>query len=82
VVSIPANIAEGHGRATTGEYIQHLGIAYASLMEVETHLQIAERLGLIKTEQLTDALHATREIGRMTNVLLCRLRQRRHNRQP
>jgi four helix bundle protein len=41
-VSVPANIAEGQGRNHTKEFINHLSIAYGSLMEIETHLQIAE----------------------------------------
>jgi four helix bundle protein len=43
-VSIPSNIAEGHGRATRGEYIQFLGQACGSLCEVQTQLFIAHRL--------------------------------------
>jgi len=41
-VSVPANIAEGQGRQHTKEFIQHLSIAYGSLAELETHLQIAQ----------------------------------------
>jgi len=37
-VSVPANIAEGQGRNHTREFINHLSMAYGSLMEVETHL--------------------------------------------
>ena len=40
-VSVPANIAEGHGRRSIREYCQHLSVAYGWLMELETHLQIA-----------------------------------------
>ena len=43
-VSIPANIAEGHERQHSKEFLQHLSIAYGSLGEMETLVQIAERL--------------------------------------
>ena len=45
--SIPANIAEGYGRDQSGSYIQFLKIAQGSARELETHLLIAERVGLI-----------------------------------
>ncbi len=43
-VSIPANIAEGHARDSTREYLQHVSIAQGSLAELETHLILAESL--------------------------------------
>lgn len=44
-VSIPSNIAEGHSRKGTREYVYHLGIARGSLAEMETQLLLAESLG-------------------------------------
>lgn len=51
-VSIPANIAEGYGRLHRGDYVHHLAIARGSLMELETHLCIAVRLGFVTAEQM------------------------------
>ena len=50
-VSIPSNIAEGHGRATKGEFLQFLGHARGSLCEVQTQIFIARRLTYITLEQ-------------------------------
>lgn len=68
-VSIPANIAEGRERQHSKEFIQHLSIAYGSLAELETHIQIAERLTYIDMNQLKKLLDKTAEIGRMLNGL-------------
>ena len=44
-VSVPSNIAEGAARGSLLDYIRFLHIARGSLSEVDTQLQIAERLG-------------------------------------
>jgi|ERR1051326_626696 four helix bundle protein len=76
IVSVPANIAEGQGRNHTNELINHLSIAYGSLMEVETDLQIAARLNYINEDLLQGLLIRTNEIGRMPNGLMQSLRRR------
>ncbi|HZG51052.1 MAG TPA: four helix bundle protein [Pyrinomonadaceae bacterium] len=43
-VSIPANIAEGQGRRSKTEFKQFLGHARGSLLEPDTHLELALRL--------------------------------------
>src|SRR5258707_5513132 len=44
-VSIPSNIAEGHGRLTRGEWRQFLGQARGSTLEMQTQLILSRRLG-------------------------------------
>ncbi|HEU0007149.1 MAG TPA: four helix bundle protein, partial [Terriglobia bacterium] len=70
VVSIPANIAEGHGREHLGDYMHHLSMANGSLMELETHFFLAERLGYLKVESLNRLLDQTAEVGRMLAGLI------------
>jgi four helix bundle protein len=68
-VSIPANIAEGQGRQHEREFLQHLAIAYGSLAEVETHVQIARRLEYVDGERENPMLERAARIGRMLNGL-------------
>jgi len=68
-VTIPANIAEGRARKHSKEFIQHLSIAYSSLAELETHIQIAQRLNYISSADTKQLLEQSAEIGRMINGL-------------
>ncbi len=54
--SVAANIAEGYGREATGAYIHHLKIAQGSLKELETHIILSSRVGLIEAHHLQSAL--------------------------
>jgi len=49
--SIPANIAEGYGRGQRRTFIQFLRIAQGSLKELETHLALSTRVGLLQTAE-------------------------------
>lgn len=64
-VSVPANIAEGHGREHLGDYLRHLSVANGSLMELETDLLIAARLSYLKTDEVEPVLALASEVGRM-----------------
>jgi four helix bundle protein len=68
-VSIPSNIAEGHGRSSTKAYVNHLMIAHGSLMELETQLILSARLDYCSTEESQATLKTTEEIGRMIQGL-------------
>ncbi|HYP00783.1 MAG TPA: four helix bundle protein [Pyrinomonadaceae bacterium] len=69
-VSIPANIAEGQGRRLTKEFQQFLAHARGSLLELDTHLELALRLHYLNTEQHGAVQHKVDEVGRLLNGLL------------
>ena len=75
-VSVPANIAEGHGRQHLGDYLHHLSVATGSLMELETHLIIANKLLYIKERDLEPVLLRTAELSRMLAGLTKSLRNK------
>jgi len=77
VTSIPANIAEGWGRGSTGEYIQSLTVARGSLMEVETHLIVACNLHLVSALAFAPLSKEIEEIGKMLNALIGALKSRK-----
>ncbi len=67
--SIPANIAEGNGRAHTKEYLNHLSIARGSLAELETHLILSKEVELLKEAECQKCLALADEISRMLSAL-------------
>lgn len=74
--SIPANIAEGWGREGTREYIQFLRVAQGSLKELETHLILCQRVGLLSEAQAPSLLALCAEVGKMTRSLIGSLQHR------
>lgn len=73
--SIPANIAEGHGRVHRGDYVRHLSIARGSLAELETHLVLGQRLSLLSAADVAPALKIADEVSRMLYALINALRR-------
>ncbi|MEA5515746.1 four helix bundle protein [Nodularia sp. UHCC 0506] len=69
-VSIPANIAEGYGRRTRGEYIQFLYIAQGSLKELETHLILSKRVKLAEAQNIDPVLAQCQLVGRLLQGLI------------
>lgn len=69
-VSIPSNIAEGHGRDHLGEYLHHLSIANGSLMELETQLTIAARRNYVGNADIQRGLDLSGDVGRLLASLV------------
>ncbi len=64
-VSIPSNIAEGHGRLSAGEFRQFLGVARGSNCEVQTQLEIARALKLGNEKRIDEAEALSNEVRKM-----------------
>jgi len=63
-VSVPSNIAEGHTPRMPRVYLKHVRIALGSVGELDTELEVAERLGYVSTKvtaPLRERLDRTRQ---------------------
>ena len=69
-VSVPSNIAEGHGRLNDGHFRQFLANARGSLFEVQTQLELAGDLGFIARERVDAVMKKSEECARLINGLL------------
>jgi len=68
-VSVPSNIAEGHTRDSSKEYLRHLSIARASLAELQTQLEIAERLQYCSSQNFSQLLSQSDTLARQLSAL-------------
>jgi len=66
-VSIPSNIAEGAARNSLRELYQFLGISAGSLAELETQLELAERLDYLSNNTATEA--QLKRVGMLLHAL-------------
>lgn len=73
IVSVAANIAEGHSRSTARDFANFLAIARGSLAESETYILLAMRLGYINEAISEPVLGLVDEVGRMLSVLRRRI---------
>ena len=74
-VSISANIAEGAGRSTDGDFARFLDIAFGSLMETVSHLTLARRLQFLDEPSHQEVYTACESIGKMLSSFRNRLRK-------
>jgi four helix bundle protein len=68
--SVPANIAEGQTRSSLKEYLHFLSIARSSLAEVETYLELVQRLSYLPPDRIKPLL----DLATSTHLQLIALR--------
>ncbi len=69
-VSIASNIAEGHSRRTLQAYLNHLSIALGSQSELETQIELSQRLNLLPERSAKEILQKAEQVGRMLHALM------------
>lgn len=74
-VSIAANIAEGHARATRKDYAHFVSIARGSAAELETLALLAAEAGLVSSDATSPILHKVERVAKMLTRLHARLRE-------
>jgi four helix bundle protein len=74
--SIPANIAEGYGQENTRAFIRHLRIAQGSLKELETHLLLAERVGVTAIGTTQGPMAKCESVGKMLRLFIRSLQKK------
>lgn len=72
-VSVPSNIAEGHSRNSTKEFVQFLSIAKGSNAELQTQCLLCKALGYLPEAELSAVLTQSEEIAKMLNTLTKKL---------
>ena len=75
-VAVASNIAEGHERQHTNEFVQMISVALGSLAELETQLEVSRRMKLISEEDVGMISSSCRKVGKMLNGLRKSLAQR------
>ena len=71
--SVAANIAEGCGKRTNGDFQRFLGIAAGSASEVEYHFLLARDLGFLDREQYQSLDATVVEVKRMLASLIIKV---------
>ncbi len=72
-IAIPSNIAEGYGRNSRKDYSRFCSIAYGSLLELETQLNLSIDLKFTTTTSVLRANQLIVEVTKMLYVLINKL---------
>jgi four helix bundle protein len=69
-VSIPSNIAEGHGRNSDKELIRFLFISLGSAAELETQILLSNKLDFLKGDSFNQLNELNNEVIKMLVALI------------
>ncbi len=72
-VSVPANVAEGYGAGSGGQFGRYLNISQGSLAEVEYYLILAQDLEYISAEDYRQAESLRTEVGYLLSRLIAKV---------
>ena len=67
---MPSNIAEGFARHSTAFYVQHLWTAHASGAELQTQLEVGQRIHIVGEPEAAALIANAEEVGRMLHGLV------------
>jgi four helix bundle protein len=79
-VSIPSNLAQGHGRNSTKEFLQFTAISFGSICELETQILLSYRLKYISKDDLETILALLTETSKTIRGLQKALKLKLENR--
>jgi len=68
-VSVTSNIAEGVNRFSAKDKVHFIEIAFGSLMEVSSQMEVAEDLGYITTNDRLNMDELVKEVARLLSGL-------------
>ena len=69
-VSVPSNIAEGHGRLSEKDFRHFLSVAKGSVNELQTQLYICVRQQFFTEKQAEEAFSLCDEVGKILTKLI------------
>jgi four helix bundle protein len=72
-ISVPSNIAEGHGRLSDLQFRHFLGNARGSIYELQTQFELATDLGFFDRSATTPLLEESAEVSRLLNAFIAAL---------
>jgi len=75
--SVAANVAEGFGRGRKAEFRRFLEVARGSLFELQTHAELARRLGWLKGTALTEIRDLSHEVDAILSGLIRSVKRRK-----